>query len=58
MLHDAADGLDAGGAGELVQLGELLVGIDPLSEHGELEPALGLEAGSGIGLSHRHSSSL
>ena len=42
MLHDAADRLDAGGARELLDLGQLVVGIRTLSQHREDEPALRL----------------
>ena len=44
MLDDPSHGLDAGGPRELLELRELVVRIDPLREHGEDEPALGLEA--------------
>jgi succinyl-diaminopimelate desuccinylase len=54
VLHEPAHGLYAGGPGELLELGELFVGIDSLSEHGEDEPALGLRARREIGLSCRH----
>ncbi len=42
VLHDGADRLDAGRPRELAHLGELLVGVDPLAQHGEDEAALGL----------------
>ena len=42
MLDDGADRLDAGGARELVDLGQLFVRIRTLSQHREDEPALGL----------------
>ena len=42
MLHDAADRLDAGRARELLDLGELVVGIGSLSQDREDEPALRL----------------
>jgi hypothetical protein len=58
VLDQAHDGLDAGGARELFELLELLVGIDALCEHSKDEPALGLEARRGIGLSWRHRQSL
>ena len=54
VLDEPGDGLDAGGAAELVQLGQLVVRIDSLGEDGEDEAALGLEARRGIGLSRRH----
>jgi succinyl-diaminopimelate desuccinylase len=40
MLHDTADRLDSGGAGELLDLGELLVGVHALGEDCEDAPAL------------------
>ncbi len=42
VLHDRADRLDARRAGELLDLGELVVGVGTLPEHREDEPALGL----------------
>src|SRR5581483_4253827 len=42
VLDHSADRLDACGPRELAYLGELLVGIDPVSQHGEDEAALGL----------------
>jgi succinyl-diaminopimelate desuccinylase len=54
MLDEARDRLDARGAGELLELRELVVRIDALREHGKDEPALGLEARRRYGLSHRH----
>ena len=54
VLDDACDRLDAGGARELLELGQLVVRVDALAEHGEDEPALGLGARRGIGLSHCH----
>ena len=42
MLDDGSDRLDPGRAGELADLGELVVRIDPLAQHGENEAALGL----------------
>jgi hypothetical protein len=54
VLDETRDGLDARGARELFELLELLVGIDALREHGKDEPALGLEARRGIGLTWRH----
>jgi hypothetical protein len=54
VLDEAPDGLDAGGAGELLELRQLVVRIDALSEHGEDEPALGLETRRGIRTSRRH----
>ena len=53
-----ADRLDAGRARELIELGQLVVGVDALREHGQDEPALGLEARRGIGLTWRHRQSL
>jgi hypothetical protein len=50
VLHDSAYGRDARGAGELRQLGELLVRVEALSQHREDEPALGLAARRGIRL--------
>ena len=54
VLDDACDGLDARRPGELLELPELVVGVDRLIEHGDDEPALGLEARRRIGLSHCH----
>jgi succinyl-diaminopimelate desuccinylase len=54
VLDEPGDGLDAGGAGELLELGQLGVRVDTLGKHGEDEPALGLRARRRIGLSHRH----
>ena len=42
MLDDAADRLDAGGARELLDLGQLVVGVRSLSQNREDEPALRL----------------
>ena len=42
MLDDAADRLDARGARELLDLGQLVVGIRSLGQHREHEPALRL----------------
>src|SRR5262249_19293873 len=42
MLHDASDRLDAGRPRQLLDLGELLVGIQPLTQDREDEPALRL----------------
>ena len=42
MLHDAAHRLDAGRACELLDLGQLVVGICSLSQDREDEPALRL----------------
>ena len=42
MLHDAADRLDAGRPCELLDLGQLVVGICSLSQDREDEPALRL----------------
>ena len=42
VLDDGADRLDAGRPGELADLGELLLRVDPLAQHGENEAALGL----------------
>ena len=47
VLHELAHRLDARGARELAHLGELVVGVRPLREHGDDEPALGLELASG-----------
>ena len=55
VLDEAADRAHAGGPRELLELGQLLVGIDSLREDGQDEPALGLEARRRIGLSHCHS---
>ena len=44
VLDDSADGLDARGARELLDLGELVVGVGALGQHREDEPALGLRA--------------
>ena len=58
MLDEPGHGLNPGGAGKLLELRELAVGIDALREHGKDEPALGLEARRGIGLTWRHRQSL
>jgi hypothetical protein len=50
MLDEPVHGLDARGAGELRELGELVVRVEPLSQHREDEPALGLAARRGIRL--------
>jgi len=42
MLDDRSDRLDPGRPGELADLGELVVRIDPLAQHGENEAALRL----------------
>jgi len=54
MLNEPCHGFHARGAGKLLELCELAVGIDALREHGQDEPALGLQARRGIGLSDRH----
>jgi succinyl-diaminopimelate desuccinylase len=54
VLDEPRHGLDARSARELLELCELAVGIDALREHGQDEPALGLRARRGIGLSDRH----
>ena len=54
MLDDVRDRLDAGGARELAQLGELLVGVGALRQDGEEEPALGLRPGPGLRAPARH----
>jgi len=54
VLDEPGDGLDARRAAELLQLGELVVGVDALSEDGQDKAALGLEARRRIGLSRRH----
>ncbi len=41
-LDQLSDGLDPCGARELLQLAELAIGVDPLRQHGDDEPALGL----------------
>ena len=41
-LDQFCDGLDPGRTRELLQLAELAVGVDPLRQHGDDEPALGL----------------
>ncbi|MDX6488687.1 MAG: succinyl-diaminopimelate desuccinylase [Gaiellaceae bacterium] len=41
VLDEIADGLDHRGAGELMELAELLVGVDALWDHCNDEPALG-----------------
>jgi succinyl-diaminopimelate desuccinylase len=55
VLDDPRDRLHERRACELLELGELVGAVDPGCEHGEDEPALGLLARHGIGLSHRHS---
>ena len=47
LLHQLGDRLDARRAGELAQLAELLLGVGGAREHGENEPALGLDARAG-----------
>jgi hypothetical protein len=42
MLDQLVDRLHTCGAGELLQLRELAAGVDPLRQHGNHEPALGL----------------
>ena len=54
VLDEPCDRLDARRPGELLELCELVVCIDALREHGQDEPALGLGARRGIGLSYRH----
>ncbi len=54
VLHDARDGLDAGRAGKLFELAELVVRVDRLSEHGKHEPALELAARRGVRLFDCH----
>ena len=58
VLDEARDGLHTRGARKLFELRELVVGIDTLREHGQDEPALGLEARRGIRLTGRHRQSL
>ena len=41
-LHQVAHGLDPGGARELAQFVELAIRVDPLRQHRDDEPALGL----------------
>ena len=53
-LHELAHGLDARGAGELVDLGELSNGVGPGRQHGEDEAALGCRAGRRLGLAIGH----
>ena len=53
LLHQLGDRLDARGAGELAQLAELLLGVGGAREHGENEPALGLDARAWV-LPRRH----
>ena len=50
----SADGLDARRARELPDLGELLVGIGTLRQHGDDEPTLRIRPGGGIGLAMGH----
>ncbi len=54
MLHELADGIDARSPRELAQLRELVLGVGPLRQHGDREPALGLHARERIGLALRH----
>ena len=49
-LHELADGLDPGGPQTLPHLRELVVFVDPLSQHGDEEAALGLSPGRGVRL--------
>ena len=53
LLDELADRLDARRARELAQLAELLLGVGGLREHGQHEPALGLDARAGV-LARRH----
>ena len=48
VLHELADRLDAGGARELLDLGELVVGVGALSQDREDEAALGLGPGGNV----------
>ena len=53
-LHERRDGIDARRPGQLADLGELLLGIGSLRQHGDDEPTLRFRPGGGIGLaSHR-----
>ncbi len=54
MLHDLGDGLDERGARELADLGELVLAVDALREHGEHEPELGPVARLRIRSRRRH----
>src|SRR4051812_4635895 len=54
VLDDLPDRLDASGARELLQLGELVRRVGSLREHSEKEPTLGLGGPGAIGLSRRH----
>jgi succinyl-diaminopimelate desuccinylase len=54
LLHELRDGFDAGGAGELAQLAELLLGIDAPREHREHESSLRLGTGRRVWLANLH----
>jgi succinyl-diaminopimelate desuccinylase len=54
VLNDPPDRLDAGGSRELLELGQLVGAVDPLWEHGNEEPTLGLGRPRAIGLSWSH----
>ena len=54
VLDDLRDRVDAGGARELLELGDLVCRVGAGREHGEDEPALGLGRRRAIGLFHRH----
>jgi len=56
VLHHRPERLDAGRAGELLELGQLVLGGDALGQHRDDEPALGLGARRRVGLVCRHAS--
>jgi len=58
VLDETGDRVDARGPRELLELCELVVGIDALREDGDGEPALAREARGLIGLLRRHVQSL
>ena len=51
VLDDPADRLDLRRPRQLLELGELVGAVDPLREHGDEEPTLGLGRPGAIGLS-------
>jgi succinyl-diaminopimelate desuccinylase len=55
VLHDLSDRLDASGARELLELGQLVGAVGTGRKHSDEEPTLGLGRPGAIGLSRRHS---
>jgi hypothetical protein len=54
VLHDLADGRDAGCPRQLPQLRQLVFVVGAVREHGEQQPALGLRLERALGIGHRH----